>query len=595
MAATAYSTPPTNERPASAAQGRNYPKEWRPETLRWPLLALFTAFNFSIIATIVGLIAKSSRSNGFATVPSQRAADSGGDGSSTKSSLSLDLGILWTTLPSGVMQVLSVYWASIAGAVATRQPYVELRRRRGAAAASSILLDYRCTPVLWRWLRAFRLGHATVGFTALTGLALQYIAAPFGARLVATQLVTESADVPVSFSSAYNFSGFSEDFDWRPVLSSARASLVYGENRIPWTSNEFAFRPFSIATPRTDSYHIIANTTAHSAYVSCEIVTDYSMSLELQKPGQGMVQVNGTDRGCAFSQRFVVLEGPGIFFQTTAKQDCSRESHYSRLVFTAGTYSPSSPFLLSNISVISCATDYQVATGALDVFVLSSSSGAPPPPVVSSFTPLALIDPDSRQKAPWLVIEFGMLSPVVFNPSVQWSTSEFGSTVLYLAEKQDPANQLAPAVLMQAIARVFGGVYAVATAMAAFSPLEVPETGAAVVRTPTTRLFVVEWVAYLILIILLVALVLTGWVACYVQRTQSILTEEPEGLLSMAGLLDGSDLMPLVSQIRQQVDYDGRVKRAGKRRHDVMSRMWVAEADDHKATVGAWKIKAKAD
>ncbi|RYP72288.1 hypothetical protein DL771_004262 [Monosporascus sp. 5C6A] len=594
MAATAYSNPPTTERPASAAHKRNVSKEWRSRTLRWPLLALFAAFNFSVIATIVGLIAKSTRNNGFATVPSQRAADSDGDGSSTKSSLSLGLGILWTALPSGVMQVLSVYWASIAGAVATRQPYVELRRRRGAAAASSILLDYRCTPALWRWLRAFRLGHATVGFTALTGLALQYIAAPFGARLFATQLVMESADVPVSFSSAYNFSGYSEDFDWRPVLSSARASLVYGENRIPWTNNEFAFRPFSVATPGTDSYYIMANTTAHSAYVSCEIVTDYSMSLELQSPGQGMVQVNGTDRGCAFSQRFAVLEGPGIFFQTTAKQDCSREAHYSRLVFTAGTYSPSSPFLLSNVSVISCATDYQVATGILDVFALSSSSGAPPPPVVSSFTPLAL-DPDSRRKAPWLVIELGMLMPVVFNPSVQWSTSEFGSTVLYLAEKLDPANRLAPAVLVQAIARVFGGVYAVATAMAAFSPLEVPEMGAGVVRTPTTRLFVVEWVAYLILTILLVALVLTGWVACYMQRTQSILTEEPEGLLSMAGLLDGSDLMPLVSQIRQQVDYDGRVRQEGKRRDDVMSRMWVAEAGDHKAIVGAWKIKGKAD
>ncbi|RYO93930.1 hypothetical protein DL764_007906 [Monosporascus ibericus] len=595
MGAAAYCNPPATERPASAAHKRNVSKEWRPETLRWPLLSLFAAFNFSIIVTIVGLIAKSSRSNGFASVPSQRAADSEGDGSSIKSSLSLSLGILWTALPSGVMQVLTIYWTSIASAVATRQPYVELRRGRGAAAASSILLDYRCTPSLSRWLRAFRLGHATVGSTALTGLALQYIAAPFAAQLFATQQVTESAVVPVSFSSAYNLSGLPVDFDWRPALGSARASLVYGENRIPWTNDEFAFRPFSVTTPVTDSYYIIANTTAHSAYVSCEIITDYSMSIELQNPGQGMVQVNGTDRGCAFWQRFVVMEGPDIFFQTTSTQACSREAHYSRLVFTAGTYSPSSPFLLSNISVISCATDYQVATGILNVFVLSTSSGAPPPPVVSSFTPLALIDPENRLKAPWFLIEVAMLEPVVFNPSVQWSTSEFGSTVLYLAEKQDPTNRLAPAVLMQAIARVFGGVYAVGTAMAAFSPLEVPETDAGVARTLTTRLFVVEWVAYLILTILLAALVLTGWVACYMQRTQSILTEEPEGLLSMAGLLDGSDLMPLVSQIKQQVDYDGRVRRAGKRRDDVMSRMWVAEAGDHKPTVGTWKVKGKAD
>jgi hypothetical protein len=607
---TIDSRSPRPETPAEKEADDKVPvREWRSEALRWPCLVLFALFDLSIMVTLIALVARSLRDSGFVTIPDQQMAngteqDDGDERGIGLPNISLDLGILWTFLPSAVLQLLNIYWQWIAGSLASRQPYVDLLDGRAAAAASSVLLDYGCTPSLWRWWRAFRLGHATVGLTALTGLALQYISAPLGARLFATRVIMMPADIPISFNSAYIFSAFSDKFDMRPALSSARLALVNNENRHPWTNDEFAFRPFhSPLAPRTGEYRLVANTTAYSAYVNCELVSDYTMSLELVEPGKGVVQVKGTDRGCDFSHGVAVVEGPPdlIFFKTSAQHACSHAAHYSRLIFTAGTYSPTSPYLLSNVSVISCATDYRTIAGLLEVAVSwppsSPTSGAPGPPttVFHSFTPLMDNNSSSRHDTPWMVMETRMLEIDVFNPGIQWLSSEFGNNILYVAEKQaGRENLLSPQVLMQAIARVFGATYAATTAMVMFTPLEVAETSVGTMWTPTTRLFVVEWAAYAVLALLLVALFLSGWVFWRVQSTRSILTEEPEGLLAMAGLLDGSDLMTLVPRIRQQSGYDGRVRHTGKSLPEVKDTPWVASADGTKLT-GEWTIKRKTD
>jgi hypothetical protein len=549
--------------------------------------------DLSVIITLVSLAAKSRRDYGFTTVP-DRVSD-GDEPALGFLNISWDLAILWTVLPSAVLQLLSIYWIWIAGSLASRQPYVDLAHPRGVPAASSVLLDYRCTPTPWRWLRALRLGHTTVALTTLTGLALQYIATPFGARLFTTQPGLTSTEISVSFKSAHNWSSVAH-FDWRPALSSARVAIVQGESRLPWTNDEFAFRPFAAATHRSGSYYMAADTTAYSAYVNCEVVYDYTMSLELEDPGRGLVQVTGTDRGCEVSHKFAVIEeGPGIFFKTSNKMDCSSAAHYSRLFFTAGTYSPTSLFLLSNISVISCATDYQAVNGTLEVAVASSSSA----PAIRSFRRPARNEDSNlsiRHEVGWQLIEEGMLRPVVFNPSsAPWATSEFGSTVLYVAEKlAGNTDYLTAPVLSEAIARVFTATYAIGTAMGTFDPLAAEERAPGTVWTPTTRLVVVEWAAYLVAGLLLTVLVLTGWVSWHAHHTRSILTEEPEGLLAMAGLLDGSELMALVPYIRQQPGYKGRVKKTGKRLAEVKDSAWVAEVGDD-GGVSAWRVMRKVD
>lgn len=266
------------------------------------------------------------------------------------------------------------------------------------------------------------------------------------------------------------------------------------------------------------------------------------------------------------------LEGQELYLKSTAQQDCSAEAYFSRLIFTAGLYSPSSPYLLSNISVISCATGYQVAQGELDL-----SWSSPRNPVARSFTRSG--QPDNNRTTGWRVIESQMLGTVVFNPSVAWYTSDFGSVelVIYYAEKLAPADKMSAQVLIYAISRVFTSSYRMAVALYAFNNLQKLDTDSATVRTPVTRLFVITWVAYVILSFLVVVLISVGLVFWYVERTPTFLAEEPEGLMSAAGLLMGSELMELIPEIRQQYGYDGRTRKAAKENDMINGRLWRAQ------------------
>ncbi|KAL1835486.1 hypothetical protein VTJ49DRAFT_6629 [Mycothermus thermophilus] len=303
---------------------------------------------------------------------------------------------------------------------------------------------------------------------------------------------------------------------------SARASLVGGgATRVLWTDEAYAFRPLSVAIAASGSnnvanasvmvapgmYDLVANTTAHVAYVNCEVVTD---AVTITREGQNL-RVRGTDRGCDLEQRFAVTNSSGSYLHVSSKPDCSNTAHYSRPIFTAGRYDANSATLLAKVSVISCTTDFRVVTGRLEVSVVPSPVGTVA--VVHGFTPRAAVGEDERSKAQpsWRLIETKMLEPVVFNPSMQQEISEFASVVLSVADQEGREDRLNPDVLIWAIGRVFGAVYAVATAMVSFTPLDQPERVTdAVVRMPVMRLFVVEWVSYVVLVLLSIALALTG-------------------------------------------------------------------------------------
>ena len=227
------------------------PRErWLDRALkRWWSLSLFAAFDLSLMAAVIALTIVSSRRQGFVTVPeSTVSSDDKTQAPGSSPSGSWNVGIVWTALPSVVFQIFSAYWAWIAGTLAIRQPYVELRKKGGSPAKKSVLLDYRTTFVVWRWFKAFSLGHGTVGAALLLALALQFVVSPLSARLFATQLVVVSTEIPVSFYSKFSQTGIQgENRDWRSVIQTVAATLIHHGENPSWTDNEFAFRPFTPA------------------------------------------------------------------------------------------------------------------------------------------------------------------------------------------------------------------------------------------------------------------------------------------------------------------------------------------------------------
>jgi len=592
-AGEAPSLPPGQETPAKKFGKRPQgipPNEWLSAALRRISLLSFIITNLGLMASIIALTIQSSRWQGFATIAVKNDASDTAlingtleTGPQGESDSLLSLGLVWTALPTVIFQLFSAHWAWISGALAERQPYVELRNG-SASAQRSILLDYRATALPLRWWRAFRLRHSTIAVALLASLVLQFLAAPLSARLFAPKDVMLPSTASVSFSSAFNETSLG-DLDWRPAIHTTAATLVYGGQHIPWTDGEFSFRPFTAVAPQiNNTFHIAAETMAYSAYVSCEAIREYVINLVPSGQGRGEVTVAGNDRGCPFQLSTAVTASAEVYFRGKAVADCPPASNFGRLVFAVGTYSASSPYLLSNLSIISCATLYRTAPVMLGL-TLTGATGAP---VIRSSAESGR--PDTTRAAKWKNIEFGILGSVVFNPGLIWSTSDFGVVVLNQAQKKAPAHWLTPENLIQAISKAFTGVYSIAVATNAFdSTFPVQETVIGTALEPTTRLFVVYWAAYLVLAILALTLFTACWVIFYVRKTRSILTEEPEGLLSSAGIIEGSDLIGLVGQIRERDEIpDGRVRHIALGWDYVTEGTWSAGDMDNR---GCWSIK----
>jgi hypothetical protein len=483
------------------------------------------------------------------------------------------MGILWTTLPNLVFALFAAHWAWIACAIADRQPYVELRTRGGAEARKSILLDYRVTPVVLRWWTAFRKSHNAIGAMTLLSVMLTYITAPFAARLFTTQVVSVPKAIPIVYNREYKDSNIDVEIDWRPVLNVVAATLLYQGKNIAWTNDQYALRPFSNHSSIPASAEIEAKSTGFASYVNCELIKDYNITLDkVPKSRAGNVAISGNDRGCDFAQKITVSNTQQTYLKSTSVIDCSAQAYESRMVFSAGTYSSSSANLLDNISIISCATGYRRVDGNLKVSSLNAS------PSVLSFEETG--QPDTSRPYLWTNFEQGIVRPVTFNPQSSSSTSDMGSLILSYAQKLQPSSPLNPEILIKSISSIYSAAYMNGVALHGFSTVSKPEVNKGEAFIPTVRLFVVRWVACVIIIFLLVAFCFCAWASVYVYKRPSILTEEPQGLLSVAAILSGSGLHRVVTSMRNEPDFDGKVRQKGKNHTDVKNRKWVATKDD---------------
>ena len=116
-----------------------------------------------------------------------------------------------------------------------------------------------------------------------------------------------------------------------------------------------------------------------------------------------------------------------------------------------------------------------------------------------------------------------------------------GYLILYYAQRLQPSK----ARLNDAASKVFTAIYLNAVVIHGFDSISDPEIGTATALIPRTRLFVVLWVAYIIIGFLMVILRSVVAIHLHLQRNSSIMTEGPEGLLPIAGILCYSELFTI--------------------------------------------------
>jgi hypothetical protein len=512
---------------------------WLSRALGGPALFGFLFLVLALIFGIAGLTAVSSIRSGFVAINDDRLSILGRSRSQS---------LLWTSLPTFIFRLSAIYWDAIVAAHADRQPYVELSKGK-ASPKKSIMLDYRTKLLPVKWFAALRNKHFLTGLTLLLALLLSIAITPLSANMITPGIRVTNTIGSALVQTAYNDNGLNYSTDWKPVYDRVSSTTLYGGDLYPWTTTQYAFPAYSVTRA---SANVAIKTNGYSADLDCQQITRYDISTRIineTSPRTGKLSISGTDRGCDISQEFSVSSASRIYMHGTSKIECSVASGESRFIFTAGASSETSQTLLSNVSFISCIARYSTTKGKLS---FSSSS-------IKNLTFIATEPPVYQRPTNWTVFEpnIFLASAISFGQASEWSTDSFCSTVLYMNKKKNVAKMLDPGTLLESIKTLFTSVYLTATAMNSFGHLSTPSSTEAILSESQNRLFIVPWIAVLTIIVLLACFICTVliWVST---KRDILLMEEPNGIVSAAGILHGSDVMEnLIKKVVEDDGYDG--------------------------------------
>jgi hypothetical protein len=543
-------------------------KEWRTWRLRWWWMTLLIVVEMSFIITLITLERVSATRNGIASVPQIPTA------SILQFSISTiwQYGFLWTTLPSLIMSVYRLMWESVANGSAERQPYIELLKPREAAASAktTIMLDYRSYPAIRSWFEAFRNRHNLLGCAMLLSLTISFAVVPLTAHLFVTAPAESNSTITLVINTAFNDSALTPASSFKPAIDLATATQVYKSDPPSWMTTEYAFEPLD--TKDVVSGNITAKVDGYSAYLNCQIIPDSSYQITYSPSsdeGVGTNSLKFTDQGCQVEQ-IVAVSNLTLVYAMSWYSAC-QGSEYNRIGVITGQYSGSSATKLADVSVISCIPSYWRTTGSL---TLSFQSGASP-----KFVAFQTGNSTSIRPLVYYRIESTLHAYKVFDPSSKFNSDAFGLAVYSFANMQNPNSPLDQAAIKNSTEDMFTTFYAALANTMLFTPSNTkPVTG--VVSKSKTRLFVVNPVAYTIVVILVLALVCNIFLFVYAERNRSILKEESVGLLGNAALTHGSGVEEFVSNFRRRHPSGSNVTEHVKKAYSVRaSRCFVDELD----------------
>jgi Protein of unknown function (DUF3433) len=561
-------------RPHSSRPGP--PKEWRSWKVEWPWLSLLLFIEVSLILVVATLHTVSQKSSGFVRLqspPSFLAKNP------ALAKAIWQQGILYTTFPTLLMTVYRMMWESSVTAFADRQPYVDLKKRDGGSAEATVMLDYRAVPTLWAWSKALRNGHLLLSACLLLSLILSLGVVPLTAFLFTDASFNLNNTFPLSFTTSFNDNTFPSLPDLRQTLDFAASMRLYDGGGPAWIHEEYAFpkfQPLSEVGPA----NISVETTGYSAYLDCRTVpsSEYELTrvepIDTPMPATNFI-ISANDRGCAITNHFRLQTLPMVL-NLEVSLTCSLVAHYSRLIIVSAVNqgSPQSRFP-ANLSLISCIPSYWQTPGTLTV-----RSGLTPVPFIKVFSPSATKATEFRPEILWRTFEPGLQNLRTYDPSGDVDSSDFGRYAYSLAKRNNPSSPIDPGTITDAVSVLFAVCFAVLSSTQLFKPATRPKESSGISSTSVSRIIVVTPVAFTIIAMLsLIALMNIG--LFFYSRRQSILLEEPAGLLSYAGILHEShDISDIIEEVQMDPDYNGQTVKAVNRLWNVkrMSAVAVSQA-----------------
>jgi hypothetical protein len=162
------------------------------------------------------------------------------------------------------------------------------------------------------------------------------------------------------------------------------------------------------------------------------------------------------------------------------------------------------------------------------------------------------------------LFEIDLLETGCYNPNALVDGNDFGQLLYQIAVRENPVSPLSPKSLTNAVELLFSTTFSIFASTVIFQPMNSSLSVIGTYWRKETRLVVVSPVAYIILAVLCAVAIMIIPLFSYGMQ-ESILYEEPSGLLSFAGLLYDSSILTIVKALRVTRDFSGRLKEAAKK------------------------------
>jgi hypothetical protein len=196
--------------------------------------------------------------------------------------------------------------------------------------------------------------------------------------------------------------------------------------------------------------------------------------------------------------------------------------------------------------------------------------GASSEPTLKTFTPNLTNTTTFRPDLLWRLFEMNIPEFNCFDKLRNVDADEFMRNVYTLSYKSLPSSPLLPSAIIDSASSLWITTFAVLASTELFKPLSSGRNGTGVYEKEVSRLIVVSPIAYIILCVLIVVALLNISLFFYA-REESILLEEPVGLVSAAGILHRSDVNELVNGVVREEGFDGRVTATMRRKDKLMT------------------------
>ncbi len=482
-------------------------------------------------------------------------------------------GLLWTVLPTLVFQLLRICFDAVVSALSNRQPYVELEK--GAEPEKTILLDYRTDYIGKRQLHACRNKHFLLCASFTLSVVLALGISPLSARLFAEAPFTVAKTLilrqNVVFWQRLRIDQYLP-WDLDPVLGITSALDVYGAASPLWIDSKSAYLNFTLpplAMSANSPANLTADTTSYFAQLDCQTLNpsayDQNFTPNPSHPSTaGSLTFNASDRGCDWSVTFDVSADFSTYLKISNNVQCGQYLQSAITGRMGFVYANINFLTISNLAIFSCIPTYWTSNGSLHL-----GSGIGGSARISDFSQddntVAELRPGWWNSFETQVTQVKSIDTTTYFKA--YSTTTLGRLVLSYSQKRFPHDPIGVSSLQKSAEDIYRTAYAVTVNSYMWQPAKESNT-TGTLYTSNNRLFVVPWIAYVIIGVLAILLVILVLQLLYTTNHPASLYEEPVGLMGQAGILWRSDINEIAHRartlVREGKAFDGKTSEAVK-------------------------------